>query len=49
MNVNEIEVIDFTEVPTGRLVNYNKYAFIDIDSGLLYDKVTLKIVGHDNR
>jgi hypothetical protein len=47
-DVNEIEVVDFVEVPPRKLVNYNKYALIDIESGLLYDKETLRVVGHDN-
>jgi hypothetical protein len=45
-DVNEIEVIDFVEVQ--KLINYNEHALIDTDSGLLYDKVTLRVVGHDN-
>ena len=45
-DVNEIEVIDFVEVQ--KLVNYNKHTLIDIESGLLYDKLTLRVVGHDN-
>jgi hypothetical protein len=47
-DVNDIEVVDFVEVPPRKLVNYNKYALIDIESGLLYDKETLRVVGHDN-
>lgn len=42
----EIEVNDFEEVPI--LVPYNQHAFIDTKSGLLYDRVTLQVVGHDN-
>lgn len=45
-NVNEIEVIDFVDVK--KLQNYNKNTLIDIESGLLYDKLTLRVVGHDN-
>ena len=47
-DVNEIEVVDFIEVLPRKLINYNKYALIDIESGLLYDKETLRVVGHDN-
>ena len=45
-DVNEIEVIDFVEVQ--KLVHYNEHALIDTESGLLYDKITLRVVGHDN-
>lgn len=31
-----------------KVVNYDKDTFIDTDSGLLYDKETLKIVGQHN-
>lgn len=45
-NVNEIEVIDFVDVQ--KLINYNEHTLIDTESGLLYDKLTLRVVGHDN-
>lgn len=30
------------------LINYDKNTLIDTNTGLLYDKETKKIVGHDN-
>lgn len=47
-NVNDIEVNDYVEVPNKKLVHYNEHALIDTESGLLYDKITLRVVGHDN-
>lgn len=31
-----------------KVINYDKDTFINVDSGLLYDKETLKIVGQHN-